>query len=298
MKPPSALHGVLVVDKPTGMSSHDVVAEARRWLGTREVGHAGTLDPMATGVLVLMVGEACKLSGYLTFADKRYRARVQFGSSTDSLDADGQVTEKVELGNGWLHPGSLQAALDAELQRSSQVPPVISAIQQGGERAYRKARRGEVVELAARAVRLLDLQVLGQDDQHLDVELGVSKGYYVRAFARDLGLALGVPAHLSALRRLASGGFTLEGAAMCPLHGPPRLIPLEEAARRTLPITELTPAAVPLARQGKRLEATAANPQAFDQVSAWLAPDGLLVALGTSSPEGLHRVVRGFSYTE
>lgn len=287
--------GVLIVDKPPGKTSHDVVAEARRLFGTRAVGHAGTLDPMATGVLVLLFGEACKLSAHLTADDKSYRATVRFGVATDTLDAEGRVTETRELPAGWLTKPALERAIAVELERTLQVPPSVSAIQTGGERAYDRVRRGEAVELPARPVTLERVAVLAADDRELSCELTVSKGYYVRAFARDLGAALGVPAHLSALRRLTSGGFTLEQATPWPPSGTlPPLLDVTEAARRSLPITQLSVEGVARARKGQRLAPGEATPGALDRVCAWISPDGELVALGVSTAAGEHRVTRGF----
>ena len=290
----SARSGVLVVDKPSGRTSHDVVAAARRLFGQRAVGHAGTLDPMATGVLVLMFGEACKLSDYLTGQDKTYRARVSFGVATDSLDADGQVTHSHALESGWLSLDALNRALGQERERTEQVPPNVSAIQEQGQRAHARARRGEQFELPARNVRVAELRLLQQDQAAVDVELTVSKGYYVRAFARDLGSRLGAAAHLSALRRIRSGAFTELEALPWPAAEAPALIPLSDAARRALPVTQLTEEGVLRARQGKILQPTDATATASDAVSAWYAPDGTLIALGQTHADGQHRVVRGF----
>lgn len=290
----TSLDGVLVVDKPSGATSHDIVAQARRLFGVRAVGHAGTLDPMATGVLVLLFGEACKLSSHLTADDKSYLATVAFGATTDTLDAEGRVTETTELAPGWLSPSALAHALDVERARTAQVPPAVSAIQVGGRRAYDLARRGAAVELAPRAVSLKALEVIEQSADTLRVKLTVSKGYYVRAFARDLGQTLGVPAHLASLRRLTSGAFSLDEAIAWPPSERPPLIPLAEAARRSLPVTRLSPDAVARARRGQRLTPDSAAPEAFERVSAWLGPNGELVALGVSTPTGEHRVLRGF----
>ncbi len=289
------MHGVLVVDKPSGPTSHDVVARARRLYGTREVGHAGTLDPMASGVLVLMFGQACKLSGYLTALAKRYRAEVSFGSSTDSLDATGQVTERRELGPGWLEPDALERALSAERARDLQVPPAVSAIQVGGERAYRAARRGQSLSLPARPVRVAELTLHGASDERLSLELEVSKGYYVRALARDLGDALGVPAHLSALRRLASGAFTLADAVAWPRDTAAPLMPTATAARRALPCATLTGEGVARARTGRALDASHfTEVPAGEAVTAWMSEAGELVALGSETAPGEYRVLRGF----
>lgn len=283
-----------MVDKPPGNTSHDIVAQARRYFGTRAVGHAGTLDPMATGVLVLLFGEGCKLSSHLTLNDKTYRTTVAFGSATNTLDADGVVTESRELEPGWLTGAALEAALAIERERTLQVPPTVSAIQSQGERAYARARRGEAVELEPRPVRVQRLELLGWTEQEASFELRVSKGYYIRAFARDLGATLGAPAHLTALRRLASGTFTLEEATPWPPVEKPVLLGVSDAARRALPVTWLTEAGVVRARRGQRLTAEEVQVGAVGVPCAWLAPDGTLIALGVSSAEGEHRVSRGF----
>ncbi|MFO7180115.1 MAG: tRNA pseudouridine(55) synthase TruB [Pseudomonadota bacterium] len=289
------VHGVLVVDKPGGMTSHDVVARARRLFGTRAVGHAGTLDPMATGVLVLLFGEACKLSAYLTGQDKTYSAGVRFGSATDSLDADGRVTEERTLPAGWLARETLDRALAVERARTLQVPPAVSAISEGGRRAYQRVRAGETVELAPRPVRVARLELLEWSDAGVDVELEVSKGYYVRAFARDLGATLGVPAHLGRLRRLTSGAFSLRDASPWPPPEPlPPLLPLAQAALRALPPTRLSRTATAKARRGQTLTSDEVESTAGpNEISCWISPEGELVALGMRTEAGVYRVVRG-----
>jgi tRNA pseudouridine55 synthase len=286
---------LLVVDKPGGATSHDVVAGARRLFGVRAVGHAGTLDPMATGVLVLLFGEACKLSTYLTGQVKRYIATVEFGRSTDSHDREGAITSELELAADFPDDAALAQALEREWRRTEQVPPAVSAITIGGRRAYALARKGQSFELAPRPVRLEHLVVIARDARRLTVELGVSKGYYVRAFARDVGEGLGVPAHLAELRRTASGSFSLAEAVPWPAAEPPPLIGLSEAARRVLPITRLTAEGTRKARLGQRLapdDATAGN--RGDQPSCWFSPEGEIVAIGCRTPEGF-RVLRGFA---
>lgn len=294
----SGRHGLLVVDKPRGFTSHDIVAQARRAFGERAVGHAGTLDPMATGVLVLLFGEACKLSGHLTAQEKAYHATVTFGVSTDSLDADGRTLEHRALPDSFPEPVALERALALERARSLQVPPAVSAIHTDGERAHVRARRGEVVELPPRAVKVARLELLELAGHTLSLEVVASKGYYVRALARDLGIALGVPAHLSALRRCSSGAFSLTEAVTWPPASLPELVPVAAAAERALPVTRLlTEEAVVSARQGKRLRPELASPSCCEQLSAWLAPDGELVAIGLSLLDGTHQVVRGFVST-
>lgn len=327
------VEGVLVVDKPRGPTSHDVVARLRRALGTKRIGHAGTLDPMASGVLVVLVGEATKLAGYLTAQDKRYEARVALGVGTDTLDAEGKVTETRPI-PGWLAEeiGDLErapriaAAIAAERARRTQVPPAHSAIQVGGRRSYALARAGQAVELAPRPVEVRSIALRGASRSRregappsdampeLTLELEVSKGYYVRSLARDLGEHLEVPAHLTALRRTASGAFTLDRAvaldALCaPSPGDDALrralLPLAEAAAIGLPTARLTEAGAQRARLGQRLrhDDFDAPPPLGDTpddaaAAAWLAPDGRVVALGSAWIEGgepRYSVLRGFS---
>jgi len=291
------------VDKPRGPTSHDVVAQARRVYGTRTVGHAGTLDPTATGVLVLLFGEATKLASVLSSRTKRYSATVRFGSSTDTLDAEGQVLEARELGADWLDPQRLDAALAAERARTEQQPPAYSALKVDGRPAHRRSRAGEMVELAPRPVRVSELVLVESSAEALVVELLVSKGYYVRALARDLGARLGVPAHLAALRRLASGGFTLSEAAAWPPVSPPRLIPVATAACRELESICLSSEGQRRARQGQELgpldfttapEACHASAERRSLPVAWLDADGALVALGEQRTADRFAVVRGF----
>jgi len=291
---PSA-DGVLVVDKPVGPTSHDIVARARRLYQTRSVGHAGTLDPAASGVLLLMFGEAKKLSSYLTAQSKAYLADVSFGRSTDSLDAVGSTLEERALPDDWLREQELTAALEVERARTLQVPPVVSAIKLAGKPAHRRVRAGEAVELAARPVRVDDLELLGIEGNTARFALSVSKGYYVRAFARDLGTTLGVPAHLSALRRTRSGAWSLEDASAWPPETPPALIATGAAAAACLPSGNLTPEGVARARQGKLLRDSDFNllpPEA--PVSVWFDPDHRLVSLGHRVESGTWRVLRGF----
>ena len=290
-----ALSGVAIVDKPRGLTSHTVVAQARRLFGRKDVGHAGTLDPMATGVLLVLVGQACKLSGYLTADSKRYAAEVTFGRATDTLDAEGQTTAEQALPEGALAAEAVTRALAAELARREQTPPAVSAIKVAGERAYALARKGTAPDLPARQVQVLELRLLELDPPILRCELLVSKGYYVRSLARDLGAHLGVPAHLSGLRRLASGPFGIERATPWPATEPPPLLGLAEAASSVLPVCRINNAdAVLRARQGKLLA-----PQDFSQLpsaagpGAWLSPYGDLGALGSTTGE--LTVLRGFN---
>jgi tRNA pseudouridine55 synthase len=199
--------GVLVVDKPAGPTSHDVVDRARRALRTRRIGHTGTLDPFATGVLVLCVGRATRLARFLSAADKEYRARVRLGFATTTDDRTGDPigeARPVEVSDA-----ALRAALDGLVGSFDQVPPAFSARQVGGRRLYELARRGEAVARSATPVTVHRLALVGRDGDSLELELHCSAGFYVRALARDLGGRLGTGAHLSALRRTRSGVFSL-----------------------------------------------------------------------------------------
>jgi len=303
---------VLVIDKPKGPTSHDVVAKVRRALRTRAVGHCGTLDPMATGVLVIAVGEATKLVPWLTADDKSYEATIRFGVATDSLDADGRETERAELDDALRtelaalasgSPGSvrarLAAALDAERARTAQMPPAISAIRIGGERAHELVRRGEAPVLALREVAVRRIEVLGgglEPEPHVRLSVDVAKGYFVRSLARDLAAALGTLGHLTALRRTRSGAFTLADAVLLDA-GPEALreaaLPIGRAAARALPVSVLTAEGVTAAGHGQRLmPGQVLDPHATP--SAWLDDAGALVAIGEVDPDGSGRVLRGF----
>lgn len=292
-------HGLLVVDKPSGPTSHDVVAQARRLLGTRRIGHAGTLDPLASGVLVLLLGEATKLSDVATRDDKAYRARVSFGRGTSSHDAQGETTAERAIAHGWLNEATLEGALELERRRTRQVPPAVSAIQVGGQRSYRLARAGAAPVLEPRAVEVRALTRLGHGDDFAELELRVSKGYYVRALARDLGLSLGIPAHLASLRRVQSGDFGVAEACRWPPAAAPVVIPLREALPRLLPTWPLTPLGVERARHGKPLAAADFRqpPEPTDddgrKLVAWTDAAGNPVALGRRDGD-VYRVQRGF----
>jgi tRNA pseudouridine55 synthase len=298
--------GVLVIDKPRGPTSHDVVARVRRALGTREVGHAGTLDPMATGVLVVLVGEATKLAPFLTAEDKEYEAKIELGSETDTLDAEGSVTRRSEV------PAETRAELGApcrpaldlailrERGRLTQVPPSFSAIHASGERAYRRARRGEALTLEARPVVVKDLEVL---DAGLDptpwitIRAKVGKGYFVRSLARDLASALGTVGHLAALRRTRSGSFGLEEALRLDTAREAltaRLLPLGACAARALPIAKLTDVGAKDARVGRPVCLADIDAPGHG-VFAWMDGRGDLVAVGEVGEDGVGRVVRGFT---
>lgn len=206
--------GILLVDKPAGMSSHDVVNVARRALGERRIGHAGTLDPFATGLLVVMVGRATRVLPYLQGEPKEYEATIRFGTETDTEDLQGAVVREAPLPSRH----AVESALPALTGNVEQVPPAYSAKRVDGRRAYELARSGATVALAAVAVRVHGWETLawrGRDDavEELDVRIRCGGGTYVRSLARDLARAAGTAAHLTALRRTASGCFRVDGAA-------------------------------------------------------------------------------------
>lgn len=271
--------GVLVIDKPKGPTSHDIVARVRRARKTREVGHAGTLDPMATGVLVIAIGEATKLVPWLTAHDKSYVATIRFGIGTSTLDAEGEVVEELPV-----DLSGLDAAIAAERARTEQTPPAVSAIKIDGVAAHKRVRRGEVVELAPRPVVVHALEVTRTDALEIDVSLICAKGYYVRSLARDLAARLGTVGHLTMLRRTASGPFTAAEAS-------DELIPIAAAAERTIGASTLTEEGVIRARHGKRLTREDFV-DAREGVSAWLSA-GALVAVGELR-DGVGQVLRGF----
>ncbi len=206
------MDGILRVDKPRGVTSHDVVAWVRRSVGQRSVGHAGTLDPMATGLLVVLLGQATKLSAYVTADAKRYIATVRFGIATDTLDADGTVLETSPAGTPSPHRDTLATTLAGMVGVMLQVPPVVSAIKVDGVPMHARTRRGESMELAPREVTLVAADVLTVGDGDCTVDVTVSKGFYVRSLARDLAAALGTVGHLTALRRISSGALSVDGA--------------------------------------------------------------------------------------
>ncbi len=273
-RPPSGAadptDGLLVVDKPGGWTSHDVVGRVRRLAGTRKVGHAGTLDPMATGVLVLGVNRATRLLTYLVGADKEYTATIRLGQATVTDDAEGEVT--AAAGAAPLPPGALESALAPLRGPIDQVPSSVSAIKVDGQRSYARVRGGEQVELAARPVVIHRFDVLDQRGAtaadgtavtDLDVVVGCSSGTYVRALARDLGAALGTGGHLTALRRTRVGPFTLDGAADLAALGtaheagrPVPLLSLTAASRAVFPVRELSERETTAVRYGQRVAAS------------------------------------------
>jgi tRNA pseudouridine55 synthase len=302
-------HGILLVDKPGGISSHGVVAVARRALDTRRIGHAGTLDPMATGVLVLAVGEGCKVLRYLVLDDKRYDAAIQLGTETDTLDADGVVTATCAI------PAPLDAARVDEAARAFvgeivQRAPVVSAIKRGGVALHARVRRGETVEAPERRVLVHSIEIRAIRPAAIELSVHSGKGFYVRALARDLARSLGTLGHLSALRRVQSGRFGIDqsvsfdllvaaagGAADAHVALTRAVVPIREALAFA-PALGLDDEGIEHARQGR--------PIPLSHVASGVTPDpgaepvllcdctGRPVAVARRLESALH-VVRGLS---
>ncbi|MCA9675740.1 MAG: tRNA pseudouridine(55) synthase TruB [Kofleriaceae bacterium] len=204
--------GVLVVDKPAGITSAGVVEQIRRCLHGARAGHTGTLDPLATGVLPVCIGEATKLAGHLIALDKGYEAELELGAETDTLDATGAITAEDRAGVAAVDEDALRAGLAAFTGDLDQVPPLYSAVKIGGRRVHQRVRDGEQVELAPRRITVHRFALVDYRPPRARVEVACSKGTYVRSLVRDLGRALGPGAHLTALRRTRSGQFDLGGA--------------------------------------------------------------------------------------
>lgn len=270
-----------MVDKPAGLTSHDVVARVRRLAKTRRVGHGGTLDPMATGVLVIGVNRATRLLTYVIGARKSYAATIRLGETTVTDDAEGEVTAAVPVSS--VTGEAVRAALAAQIGEIDQVPSAVSAIKIDGRRAYQRVREGELVELPARRVTVYRLDAADirrpgdRDVIDLDVDVECSSGTYVRAIARDAGRALGVGGHVTALRRTAVGGFTLaEAVTLAELEErAPDVVALSlaEAARRAFPQRTASDDEARVLRHGGPLEpAGMAGPYAvFDASGEVLA---------------------------
>jgi tRNA pseudouridine55 synthase len=271
--------GLVILDKPAGWTSHQVVGRIRRLLGTRKVGHAGTLDPMATGVLVVGVGRATRLLGLLALDDKAYAATIRLGVTTRTDDADGEVL--ATAGAADLDQQRLVATVATLTGDLQQTPSAVSAIKVEGVRAYARVRAGQQVALAPRAVRVSRFEVLDRQEGtvdgvpvvDVDVVVECSTGTYVRALARDLGAALGTGGHLTALRRLRSGPFTV-AEAQALTEDPPALLGLADAVRRCfsfLTVDDATAAAVRVGRRLTGITLPAARTALFSETGEFLA---------------------------
>jgi tRNA pseudouridine55 synthase len=266
----TAPDGLLVVDKPAGWTSHDVVGRTRRLARTRKVGHAGTLDPMATGVLLLGIGRATRLLGHLALTDKQYDATIRLGQRTVTDDAEGEVVETTDATG--VTDAAIAAGVASLTGAISQVPSSVSAVKVDGVRSYARVRSGEEVELAARPVTVSRFDVLARRGDDLDVTVTCSSGTYVRALARDLGAHLGVGGHLTALRRTRVGPFDLARARA--------LEQLEDGFDEAV-----VPLDVAVAEAFARRELTAEEAVALSYGQK-LPPSGVPGVLGAFDPEG------------
>jgi tRNA pseudouridine55 synthase len=285
------IDGALLLDKPVGLSSNAALQKAKRLFGAAKAGHAGTLDPLASGVLLVLFGEATKFAGPLLDADKEYLATLQLGARTATGDAEGKVLETKEIK---ITESQVLAVLDRFQGELEQVPPMYSALKHEGTPLYRLARRGEQVERTPRRVRISELQLMKLQGASLDLRVVCSKGTYVRVLAEDIGAALGCGAHLSALRRTGSGRFRIEHAlsfedleAMTAEERERRLLALP-ALLEGMPRAELGAAEETRLRQGQALKISGLH----QGLCAVVRPDGAVIGLGTADGEGSLRPLR------
>lgn len=270
--------GALLLDKPVGISSNRALQEAKKLYGTRKAGHAGTLDPLASGLLVLLFGEATKLAGPLLEEDKEYLATLKLGERTSTGDAEGEVLERKDARGLEGKIGAVLARFHGEIE---QVPPMHSALKRGGVPLYRLARKGETVERAPRRVRIFSIENLGLSATQLRLRVRCSKGTYIRSLAEDIGAALGTCAHLAALRRTASGQFRVEEAST--LEGLAAM-PQGLRAQRLLGLAQLL-GGLPRAELDREQEARFRNGQTLkvfpgEGLCAVYAADGAVLGLG------------------
>jgi tRNA pseudouridine55 synthase len=274
--------GLVIVDKPGGLTSHDVVARIRRLAGTKKVGHAGTLDPMATGVLVVGVEKATRLLGYLTLTEKRYDATIRLGQSTSTDDAEGEFTGGASARD--VSPDALNKAVNDLTGEILQVPPVVSAIKVGGQRAYKLTRAGAAPELEPRPVTVYEFTITGirpaGETTDVDATVRCSSGTYIRSLARDLGIDLGTGGHLTALRRTAVGQYHLGVAkTLDQLAERFEVMPLAQAAAAAFGRRDLSADEARRLAHGGRLAAQ--HPAGTQDPIAAFGPDGTLIALLT-----------------
>ncbi|MCI2958990.1 tRNA pseudouridine(55) synthase TruB [Agromyces atrinae] len=288
--------GILLIDKPGGLTSHDVVARVRRAAGTRKVGHAGTLDPMATGLLVLGLGSATRLLHYIVGLDKEYTATIRLGSATTTDDAEGEITETATIAAiDAVSDEAIASGIRALTGEIEQVPSTVSAIKVNGKRAYALAREGEEVTLSSRRVTVSAFDVLDQrrEGAHIDLDVRVecTTGTYIRALARDLGAGLGVGGHLTALRRTRIGAFDVADAStLDDLDVAAALLHPAEAADLTLDTLAVSADDARDIGHGKRI---ARPDEIADGILAAIDPAGELIAILETRKDTL-KVVTGF----
>lgn len=285
------IDGALLLDKPVGLSSNAALQKAKRLFGAAKAGHAGTLDPLASGLLLVLFGEATKFAGPLLDADKEYLATLKLGERTATGDAEGKVLETKEIK---IAESQVLAVLDRFQGEIEQVPPMYSALKHEGTPLYRLARRGQEVERTPRRVRISELELIKLEGASLELRVVCSKGTYIRVLAEDIGAALGCGAHLSALRRTGSGRFRLEHAlsfedleAMTAEQRERRLLALP-ALLEGLPRAELGAAEETRLRQGQALKISGLH----QGLCAVVRPDGAVIGLGAADGEGSLRPLR------
>ena len=268
----STAHGFVIIDKPAGITSHDVVARLRRVMGTKRVGHAGTLDPMATGVLVLGINNATKFLQFITDGKKRYLGTIRLGQSTTTDDKEGEVLSSHTINH--ITDDAIRSYLSSQVGTIMQVPSKVSAIKIAGERAYDLVRQGKEVEIPARQVEISKLEVIAiSRNEFIDIDIDVtcSAGTYIRSIARDLGAALEVGGHLISLRRTLVSSFDLSD---CSSIEEPTVQPLAEAISKLMPVRAIDLNEMQELKFGRALKKSE-----FDGIGVALAPDGEVAAI-------------------
>ena len=283
------IDGALLLDKPVGLSSNRALQEAKKLLGAKKAGHAGTLDPLASGLLLVLFGEATKFAGPMLDADKEYRATVKLGVTTSTADAEGTVLEQKPVD---VAPDEVAATLARFRGTIEQLPPMHSALKRDGVPLYKLARAGRTVERRPRQIEIFELELLRAELPLLEVRVRCSKGTYIRTLAEDIGAALGTGAHLAALRRTASGRFTLKDAVTLEA-----LQALRDRRSALLPLGALLEG-LPSARLDAAAEARLRNGQALkisgleEGLCAIYRADGAVIGLGQAQAEGILKPLR------
>lgn len=281
--------GFLFIDKPTGLTSHDVVARARRVLGTRKIGHAGTLDPLATGLLILGVNRATRLLGYISGADKKYESTIQLGIATHSDDADGEVITEQDASG--VTRAQVEGVLASFLGDIDQVPSAVSAIKVDGKRAHERVRAGESVELPSRRVTIYSIDVLdfvSREVAEVKIAVHCSSGTYIRSIARDLGTALGVGGHVTELRRTAIAQYPVSDAQrLDDFFDDPQLVPMSVVVRQAFECLDLGESEAHDVRFGRALTG---RRFLTSELGALFAPDGRFLALYKNAGQGISPV--------
>ena len=294
------MNGVLVVDKPQGMTSAAVVSKVKRSLGVKKVGHTGTLDPMATGVLPLCIGEGTKIAGYLLAESKTYLATIKLGVCTDTLDADGEVTEENPAALLGVTEEKVQKVVEGFLGESMQIPPMFSALKHKGQRLHKLARAGKTIDVPPREICVHAIEIKSLDLPSFSIEVSSSKGTYIRAIARDIGSRLGCGAHLASLRRIQSGEFGLESAVTLEqiLDDPKavKCVALPKALTHMEKVVVKEPILEAIIN-GKPLNwLDLSTKECSNQNVALLTPKGDLAALVSCKKSGDIRYLRVFTY--